>query len=169
MSEIQVKINDVVSRIFSNWTALRMAVEHGQGSHTEAVNFCEWVAKFLDMNDKQMHYSDVSTVLADYMDEIFNTVLEDDSENQVAQELVRFHLYMINNDLTKLETELEKLPNFVPWLSEQKNATKNKNNDSESNDDMDTSIDDSESENKSNTRQIMDVDEDGWSVVTRKR
>ncbi|XP_066595693.1 pre-rRNA-processing protein TSR2 homolog [Prorops nasuta] len=107
----------VIQRIFSNWTALKMAVEHGMGCKDNAVQFCPYILDFIYMNGESLHVSDIAIELEEYMDQHFNTQLEDDSPVQVATELMRFYKYCCDgNEATAVE-ELNKLLPLNTWIT----------------------------------------------------
>lgn len=160
MADNNTRCLSIIERIFSNWTALRMAVEHGMGTSEQARNFCEYVAEILKMNEK-LDQLDIAAELEDYMDAEFNTQLEDDSEKQVAEEIHRLH-YLLLNDVEKLDSEILKLPEVKPWIVK-KTETIHKVSDEVEGDD------DEDGEGNSTSRNKMEVDEDGFALVTRKR
>lgn len=105
----------IIQRVFSNWTALKMSVEHGMGTNERARNFCLYVMEVLFMNE-HLDSSALATELEDYMEAEFNTELQDNSAIQVAEELLRFRRYCAegNNDIVM--SEFEKLPSVQPWI-----------------------------------------------------
>ncbi|XP_033341131.1 pre-rRNA-processing protein TSR2 homolog [Megalopta genalis] len=115
MSNTKEFFLSVTQRIFSNWTALKMAVEHGMGSKESAVDFCPYMTEVMYMNEN-LNSSEIANELEDYMDEHFNTELEDNSATQVAEELLRFFHYCCENNESMAVTELEKLPPLQSWL-----------------------------------------------------
>lgn len=115
MSDAKDFFLSVTQRIFSNWTALRMAVEHGMGAKERAVDFCPYITEVMYMNEG-LNSSEIASELEDYMDEHFNTELEDNSAIQVAEELLKFYRYSIENNANVLATELEKVPPLQSWL-----------------------------------------------------
>ncbi|XP_058798678.1 pre-rRNA-processing protein TSR2 homolog isoform X1 [Phymastichus coffea] len=171
MTENQTTSFSIIQRIFSNWTALRMTVEHGNGSIDAAHSFCEYIDKTLSMNEK-LHYTDISEVLEDVLDEDFNTRVEDDSEKEVARDILRFHNYITTNDMVTLTNELQKLPPLQPWIipkfkflcTAKLEGNSNGNNENKNN--LDGIIGDSEAV-KSNSD--MEVDSEGWSVIQRRK
>ncbi|CAL1688248.1 unnamed protein product [Lasius platythorax] len=148
----------VTQRIFSNWTALKLAVEHGMGSVEKAVEFCPYTTEVLYMNEG-LTSDQIAAELEDYMDEQLNTILEDDSTVQVAEELLRFYRYCMEGNESTAKTELEKLPPLQPWLTCERPVRSTRplplKEDSSSDEDMD--VDKNEQEN------------DGWTVVTNRR
>ena len=169
MTENTITTLSIIERIFSNWTGLRMSVEHGMGSKDQARNFCEYVAQMLSMNEK-LHHTDVAAELEDFMDAEFNTRLEDDSEKQIAQEIVQFHQLLVQNDMENLTARLAKVPPLQPWIMPYTGPVKAAHNVAESDDDGDSDedgSDDGESTSKSNQMEV--VDPEGWAVVRRKK
>ncbi|XP_029156688.1 uncharacterized protein LOC114929324 [Nylanderia fulva] len=148
----------VTQRIFSNWTALKLAVEHGIASVEKAVEFCPYTTEVLYMNEG-LTSDQIAAELEDYMDEQLNTILEDNSTIQVAEELLRFHRYCMEGNESTAKTELEKLPPLQPWFTCERPVRSTRplpsKEDSSSDDDMD--VDKNEQEN------------DGWTVVTSRR
>ncbi|XP_015187095.1 PREDICTED: uncharacterized protein LOC107072035 [Polistes dominula] len=102
-------------RVFSNWTALRLAVENDMGSKDEAYEFCRHVADFL-CESKNLFTSEIQDLLEDYMEDAFNTELQDFSGKQVADELYRFYSKYNMGNVSEVESELEKLPPVQPWI-----------------------------------------------------
>ncbi|XP_011499807.1 PREDICTED: uncharacterized protein LOC105363741 [Ceratosolen solmsi marchali] len=148
MSEKESDILNIIKRIFSNWTALKMAVEHGMGTKEQAYDFCIYVDKLLSMNE-QLHTTDIAAELEDYMDLEFNTKLEDNSETQVAEEIQRFNNYLKLNDQQTWEEETAKLSPIQSWILPHSNVVAHSTLKTENNE--------------------MEVDADGWSVIRRKK
>lgn len=155
MSENNVTCLSVVERIFSNWTALKMAVEHGMGTAEQANCFCEYIVELLTMNE-QLHQTDIAGELEDYMDSEFSTQLEDNSEKEVAEIVHQFYTYFRSNDVEKLMSEVQKLPALQPWIA--RNQSVNRVSEATKEDD---------SNNTSNNE--MEVDSEGFSLVRRKK
>ncbi|XP_071561729.1 uncharacterized protein [Temnothorax nylanderi] len=147
----------VTQRIFSNWTALRLAVEHDMGPIESAREFCSNVTDVMCMNEG-LTSDEVANHLESYMDDAFNTELQDDSSMQVAEELLRFYRYCIAGDESTAKTEFEKLPQLQSWLNLEQPARPTRTVRRE----------------PSSSEEDMDVDkneqgEDGWTVVTNRR
>ncbi|XP_034935426.1 uncharacterized protein [Chelonus insularis] len=105
----------ITQRIFSNWTALRMAVEHGMGSKDKAIEFCPYITEVIYMNEN-LSSDEVAGELEEYMDTEFNTELQDNSAIEVAQQLLRFYQYCLNSDEKTAMAEMEKLPALKSWI-----------------------------------------------------
>lgn len=151
----------VTQRVFSNWTALKMAVEHGMGPKENAVDFCPYITEVMYMNEN-LNSSEVASELEDYMDEQFNTELQDESALQVAEELLRFYKYCIENNESLAMAELEKLPPVQPWLLSTV-PLRRANQSSVQNED------DSSSENEENVTEPMEVADSEWTEVRTRR
>ncbi|XP_043680673.1 uncharacterized protein LOC122635030 isoform X2 [Vespula pensylvanica] len=104
----------VTKRVFSNWTALKLAVEHGMGSIDKADLFCHYITDFIYING--LCSSEIACELEDFMDEQFNTELQDLSCKQVAEELYKFYRYCVEGNETQAVIEFEKLPPLQPWI-----------------------------------------------------
>ncbi|XP_012277605.1 uncharacterized protein LOC105698167 [Orussus abietinus] len=150
----------VVRRILSNWTALKLAVEHGMGPKENAENLCLYMMEMMFMNENP-DSSDIAAELDDYMDAEFNTELEDDSSIEVAKELLRFYHYCVEENETAMRAEFEKLPQIQPWLL-QKESTRKFIHDSA------LQVDHSSSDNSENENN-MDLDSEWTEVKTRRK
>ncbi|XP_033219273.1 pre-rRNA-processing protein TSR2 homolog isoform X2 [Belonocnema kinseyi] len=142
----------VTERIFSNWTALKIAVEHGMGSKEKAQAFCPYVTELIYMNAE----------LEDYMDLEFDTELEDASSTQVAEELLRFYRYCAAGDETTALAELEKLPPLQPWIATQVYTMSVPSQSC-------TQENDSSSEDGEASNNQMEVVDQDWTTVRTKR
>ncbi|XP_014480966.1 PREDICTED: uncharacterized protein LOC106747697 [Dinoponera quadriceps] len=153
----------VTQRLFSNWTALKLAVEHDMGPKESAAEFCTYTTEVLYMND-ELNISEVATVLEDYMADCFNTEMEDGSAAEVAEVLLKFYRYCLEGNETTARTELEKLPPLQPWLSvlqpvrNNNYVTANRDSSSSSEEDMDT-----------DNMDTKEVAEEGWTKVRSGR
>ncbi|KOX70832.1 hypothetical protein WN51_02256 [Melipona quadrifasciata] len=94
MSNTKEFFLSVVQRIFSNWTALRMAVEHNMGTKEMVIEFCSYMTEVMYMNE------------------------------EVAEELLRFYRYCIENNESLVVTEFTKLSPLQNWLDINKPAKK---------------------------------------------
>jgi pre-rRNA-processing protein TSR2 len=107
----------VVETVFSTWTALRLAVEHGMGGQQGkeiASQFVNQVADLFCKND--IGAEEAADFLAEFMDKEFQTVCEDNSPDEVATVLWQFyqHCKAGRHDLVSLE--LSKFPKCEMWL-----------------------------------------------------
>ncbi|KAH0947551.1 hypothetical protein HN011_011483 [Eciton burchellii] len=147
----------VTQRVFSNWTALKLAVEHDMGPLQSAIEFCQYITEVLYMNDRLID-EQVADELENYMEIHFNTELQDDSAVQVAIELLRFYQYCIEGNESVAKAEFDKLSPLQSWLriEQPSQATVSLPIQHEDSSDEDMDVD----KNK---------DEDEWTVVTRRR
>ena len=97
--------------------------------------------------------SEMAAELEEYMDEEFSTILEDNSNSQIADELIKFHKYLIADDEDSIRKDLE--------ILQKQNTCKKVTNSSKT-----EIIDSDKSKDVNNT---MDVDNDGWTLVNKKR
>lgn len=107
--------HSLTSRVFSNWTALKLAVENDMGTTEEANHFSQQVANILTENEKLCR-SEIECILEDYMEDVFNTELQDFSGQQVADELYRFYFDYTRGNVTQAKSEFEKLPPLQQWI-----------------------------------------------------
>ena len=95
------------------------------------------------------------------MDEHFDVELEDDSEKQLANELLRFHKYCSDgNEVLALE-EFAKLAPVQPWISSIDSLVSKTNNRS-----LRAAVDSSSDDDDDD---VMDTADDGWEQVKTRR
>ncbi|RZF43755.1 hypothetical protein LSTR_LSTR009178 [Laodelphax striatellus] len=108
------KFDTAVGIVFNNWTALKLCLEHGQGgntvdAHTKLLALLSEV-KSCFAKDPNLHWSDLADLLADYLDTEFDTLLEDESENEVAAHICElFKQLAAGNDL-EVTDQLTRFP-----------------------------------------------------------
>lgn len=105
--------------------------------------------------------SEVAAVLEDYMIDCFNTDMRDGSAAEVAEVLVKFYQYCIEDKASIAMTELEKLPPLQSWFLslqpvQQNHSAMNCDSSSNSNEGMNTNNMD------------MNTDE-GWTMAKDRR
>lgn len=95
----------------------------------------------------------------------FGTELHDDSDLEIAEDLLRFHRYCTEGNEPVAIAEFEKLPPLQPWLVstsvQRKCNSAPTNRDSSSDEDMDT-------DDLNNSSDSKNLDE-GWTKVTNRR
>jgi pre-rRNA-processing protein TSR2 len=108
---------NVVETVFSTWTALRLAVQHGMGGQQGremALEFVNQVADLFCKND--VGAEEVADFLADFMDKEFQTVCEDNSPDEVAIVLWQFYQHCKAGRHDLVSIELSKFPKCEMWL-----------------------------------------------------
>lgn len=91
--------------------------------------------------------SDIALELEDYMDNEFNTVLDDNSQNDVAELILKFHEYFKVGDKDSIDRDLKLIEGYqTPKQKKESNP----------------SLEESSSSK-------MEIDPDGWQVVSRKK
>jgi pre-rRNA-processing protein TSR2 len=106
-----------VETVFSTWTALKLAVEHGMGGQQGkemAVEFVNQVADLFCKND--VGVEEVADFLADFMDKEFQTMCEDNSPDEVAIVLWQFYQHCKAGRHDLVSSELSKFPKCEMWL-----------------------------------------------------
>lgn len=107
-----------------------------------------------------MNTNEIANELEDYMDEHFNTELQDNSAMQVAEELLRFYRYCIENNENLAMTELEKLPPLQSWIITNESIKKIQNS---------CTVENDSSENEEETSVCMKVANEWTEVKTRRK
>lgn len=158
--------HNVVRIIFNNWTALRLAIEHGMGgppflTQIKLENIVDSVIETLQgltlksINDNT-DWCKVSDVLEMKMDSEFSTILEDNSSDEVAVHIG--HLYKLYRlgDFDSINLSLESLPRLSPiFVKIQENSVSSNNP---------LCLEDKDDKNVTPSAPT----DDGWTYVTRK-
>ncbi|XP_044590534.1 uncharacterized protein LOC123269080 isoform X2 [Cotesia glomerata] len=159
MAETKQFFSNATQRLFSNWTALRMAVEHGHGSQDNASELITYITNFIYDNE-DLSTDEVADELADYMSDEFNLSLEDDSEKQIASKLLELYQCCCQN-IELAQSTVDKLPDLKPWILSREEVLIQRNL----------------SHNSSTVEQKMETDEasvaagsdDEWTTVSRRK
>ena len=108
---------NVVETVFSTWTALRLAVQHGMGGQQGREMALEFVNQVADLFCKyDVGAEEVADFLADFMDKEFQTVCEDNSPDEVAIVLWQFYQHCKAGRHDLVSIELSKFPKCEMWL-----------------------------------------------------
>ncbi|KAF5300829.1 hypothetical protein FQA39_LY10951 [Lamprigera yunnana] len=154
---MESKFRTVVEQIFNNWTAIRLAVEHGMGgpnSQQVALECVDYITQFC-LNQTNIQISDIQEALEDILDEEFDTMCEDNSPFEVASLLHRFLLLINDGNLAQCEIEYQNLPTCKAWLPKQVTTSPQP---------IEVSVD-TENEGQDN---LMEEDSN-WSLVKSRR
>ncbi|XP_056641973.1 pre-rRNA-processing protein TSR2 homolog [Diorhabda sublineata] len=151
-------MHKVVQQILSNWTGLRLSVEHSMGgpnSKQVAIQCIEEVSEFC-IQEKDLDVECIEDFLEDIIDEKFNTIFEDGSPKEIATILFKFVELLRSGNIQQCEEEFNKLPTSDSnWLQHTRIQNPRANSDSSS--------DDNEIEMSEEPK------EDGWTVVQTRR
>ncbi|XP_066250440.1 pre-rRNA-processing protein TSR2 homolog [Euwallacea similis] len=155
----------IVSQIFNNWTALRLAVDHSMGgpnSKQVAIDFINYMVQFC-LNKPHVEAEDIQMAIEDILDEEFDTVCEDDSPKQISQLLYMFLKLLKEGKTHEFEIEFQKLPvGNTSWSNESSKMEPNKSVENEaSSNDSDNDCD------EAGTGAPMEQDE--WIEVKTRR
>ncbi|KAJ8925046.1 hypothetical protein NQ315_001217 [Exocentrus adspersus] len=149
----------VVQHVFSNWTALKLAVENcmgGPNSKQTAVECMNYMVQYC-LFEPGVDAMQIEEALEDILDEEFDTVCEDGSPKEVAMIFFKFLQLIKEGDMQQYEIEYEKLPVMnSEWFNQAKVQTQQ--------------AVDADSSSSSEEEQTTPMDQDGWTEVkSRKR
>lgn len=157
------------------------------GSKNTALEICSYITEVLYMNGKlfsipsfiyndidstiidpilccifffleRLSIEDVAAEIEEYIAVHFDTELHDDSDLQIAEDLLRFHRYCMEGNESMATVELEKLPPLQCWLNSTQCTSVPVPRDSSLDKDMD--VDDSDK---------SDDSDEGWTKVTNRK
>ncbi|KAL1517555.1 hypothetical protein ABEB36_001305 [Hypothenemus hampei] len=157
---MEEQFTNLVSQIFNNWTALRLAVDHSMGganSKQAALDFMNYMVQYC-LYEQNIEIEGIQDALEDILDEEFETICEDDSPKQIAQILYNFVNLLKQGKTEEFELEFQKLPVINSnWLSQTQTQNVSNNMVSE----------DSSSDSDENNETPME--QDGWTEVKSRR
>jgi len=168
----------IVELIFSNWTALQLAVDHSlAGLKTQEFyqNLYEEVINIFKVYKDQVEVSDLNENFLDFFSEIFNMDVEDDSPRQVGMLLVDAYkqtfiegtgMQLYNNLLAKGKSNANKLSQ-VQGDDDDSDDDNDFDNDAMDTDEATTSQPQPTHHREPRSKRV--VDEDGWETVTSRR
>ncbi|KAG4106778.1 hypothetical protein H8356DRAFT_922828 [Neocallimastix lanati (nom. inval.)] len=170
----------IVEVIFSNWTALQLAVDHSlAGLKTQEFyqNLFEEVINIFKVYKDQVEVSDLNENFLDFFSEIFNMDVEDDSPKQVGMLLVDAYkkTFIEGAGMEVLNTLLSKGKSNANKLSQVQgddDDSSDEDNDVDNNDSMETDEGTTSQQQPAHHREPRSkrvVDEDGWETVTSRR
>ena len=155
----------IIRTVFSRWTALQLAVSHrmgGEGSEAKYEAFIQAFGEFLMRNLRPASTSnemDIQEYLDEILDEEFNTVLDDGSSYELAQLFLRYIHLILQGKSNEIQEELQLQQSNLPPVQM-----------SVRNDDDSSSSSESEEEIVDKVKpQSMEIDEDGWTTVHRRK
>ncbi|CAG9770595.1 unnamed protein product [Ceutorhynchus assimilis] len=155
---MEVPLTKIVSQIFSNWTALRLAVEHSMGgpnSKQAAIDFMNYMVQYC-LHEPHVDVDKIQEALEDILDEEFETICEDESPRQIAQLLYKFLCLLLEDKTAECEIEFQKLPSGDSnWLNQQSQVVYNR-----------TQIDSSDD---SDSDSATPMEDDGWTEVKNRK
>lgn len=190
-----------VDEIFTRWTGFKLAVEHMGGRDGQkvsqpnvnkfiqrtnnnglssellqtAIDMKNWFYEFCTHNEN-ISEGEITDLLVECMDDEFETVLEDNSPNEVSINLVRQLHRCLKGQLDEVRADFAHLPPIARWL-EPGAQVNNFQEDTESEDDDDEDMDQDGGEvggapqqngNRNAGSMVQQMDEDGWTTVRRR-
>lgn len=136
----------------------------GPESEAKYEAFIEAFAEYLtgSLRPSSTNDSDIQQYLEEVLDEEFSTVVDDGSTYELGQLFVRYILLILQDRLNEVEEELQLQQSTVASIQM---SVRNEDDDSSSSE----SDDDMTEEAEKPKKQSMEVDEDGWTTVHRRK
>ncbi|GBB97889.1 hypothetical protein RclHR1_00310017 [Rhizophagus clarus] len=168
----------------TQWTALKLAVDMQWGGH-DSEDKRDWlidvIVDYFDKNGKNADIDDLETILNQVMTDEFNTLLEDDSAYQISQDLIRIYNECIQGNYSTVDLLQSKQQSTKQTSFSLSKKAKNYEEDEDSSDNYDEkSLENGESStmesdeimstnNSKSSKNEPIIDDDGFTLVTRKR
>ncbi|XP_075232852.1 pre-rRNA-processing protein TSR2 homolog [Lycorma delicatula] len=173
LNTIEEKLKEVTGIIFNNWYALKIVLEHGQGGprgvqNCKIQNFLSSITSMVT-SSKDNNLNDISDFIYDFMDDEFDTVLEDDSHLQVAKEICDLYKLLLTGNSLDVNNRIGNLPNKNSILTCNFNTVLNQNQVKDSSSDDDDDCGDGCSGNNNDISMEQDDVDPGWTVVKHNR
>ncbi|NP_001233010.1 uncharacterized protein LOC100569200 [Acyrthosiphon pisum] len=117
----ETNFEHIIGVLFNNWTALKLAIEHGMGGSSEVMQFkisdlIKNIHECLRKSGDNMCWTSISDIIEDVMDVGFDVVLEDASADDLSKHICNLYSDW-NQSLdgrTKVIDELRSLPTIIP-------------------------------------------------------
>ncbi|XP_066324483.1 pre-rRNA-processing protein TSR2-like [Miscanthus floridulus] len=177
-AEAEAALGEAIRLVFGRWTALQMAVENqwgGRDSRAKADQFGESVLFWFCRTKGPRYFEDLVDMMYGKISESFNADFEDNSVEEVAEQLLIIHEECLQNNYSSIE----KLRNSHVQgnaVSQSRQIVADDDDDSDSSDDGDDTsmMDDQEAAPED---MVVDrprpprptPDADGWTVVPPRR
>ncbi|KAK6645053.1 hypothetical protein RUM43_001329 [Polyplax serrata] len=108
----------IVQNILNRWSGLKLSVEHqsgGRHSKEKALYLIDYINEVLFTNSK-VETEDLEDLITEYMDTELQTILEDNSVQDVSKVILQLFLLFQSGKHDELQQELNKLPHCDLWL-----------------------------------------------------
>ncbi|KAL1110317.1 hypothetical protein AAG570_007850 [Ranatra chinensis] len=112
-SSYDLTFDCVIGTILNNWTGLKMAIEHGMAGTEDVVvskltKMFELITQFLCYSEKKGAWDNfvLSDLLSDIMDTDYDTILEDNSADEIAADIIQFHQLWLTGDKVGINARL---------------------------------------------------------------
>lgn len=154
----QDKLSNAISIILSQWTALRIAIEHSLAPESSMQELSQLVYEFF-MTEKQVYWDELAGNFDEYFLETFNMELEDKSSDSISK-----HLCLLFSELKEgKEDEYAK----IVAAGKKNVAVCEKDESSDSEDEMDEAMEVDVEPLAGPSEPV--IDEDGFELVQRRR
>ncbi|XP_042865934.1 pre-rRNA-processing protein TSR2 homolog isoform X2 [Penaeus japonicus] len=103
-----------VELTLKNWNPLQFAVSQQMGGH-DSIEKRDWFPTVVEdffYKNEDLDPDEVADFISTIMDTEFNTLVEDDSDLEVATTLCRFYRMSEAGEKDKIQEELEKMPKY---------------------------------------------------------
>ena len=162
-----MSFSTAVETIYANWMALRMLIANSAGgSDSEAIGrwMIQATVQWFNEN-KNLEVDEVEDFLADVIEDSFNGVsVEDGSYKEIAALLVNMFNVCGSGNGALIRAELDKLPRSSTRLDECQREEQESDEDASSDEEDTMDVDE-----KAPSKSEPIVDEDGFTLVTRKK
>ncbi|KAK9500344.1 hypothetical protein O3M35_001625 [Rhynocoris fuscipes] len=155
-------MEDIIGIVFNNWSGLKMSIEHGMGGNNYSVSekLLNMINIIMDnLNSTNYSWENISDNLDDIMDNEFNTLLEDNSSDEVAKVICELYLLWKNGDQENINIRLNKFQEKTPLQNKYQMlpppVPQQRNN--------------IESDTAGNTYEVEEMPDDGWTEVKYRR
>ncbi|XP_050545677.1 uncharacterized protein LOC126907965 isoform X2 [Daktulosphaira vitifoliae] len=111
----------IIGILFNNWTALKLAIDHGMGGSLEMTHFkitdlIKNIHDFLQKSGNESCWTGVSDIIEDVMDVGFDVVLEDLSADDLGKHICKVYCDWNQSIQSRLHVieELRSMPITIP-------------------------------------------------------
>jgi len=179
-----------IDKLFSNWQALQLAIENGQGGgygKEIAIWMCKAVEDYFYQND-DLEGDEVAEFIGTMMNQELDTIVDDNSLEALGEALVQHFKLAASGKQQELQDLFTKLDEVAAKPKPKASCKNDDESENESGDEEDMDVDDDgttpsqetssdpnssanvgPSHHKTGKNFVTDPDDDGWVTVTKSK
>lgn len=167
-------LEEGISLVLSRWTALQMAVESrwgGPNSRQKLEELASAISSWFINVKESLYIDDLENLLDENMEQSFNTVIEDGSIEEVAEQLMAVHEDLVQGNYASVENLRKSTPVMNALSLSRQAIAHNVGESSEEDEGSNMMVDQPPgTEIQAGTAKPTQViDEEGWNVVPPRR
>ncbi|CAI5446956.1 unnamed protein product [Caenorhabditis angaria] len=176
MAQIAENYREFVKRVLGAWSGYQLALDNccgGDETREKSQWIIDVIAEYV-ITTRNLKADEMEEWLTNILYHDFDLILEDDSIYQTAFLLLEAYGYIKNGNEAGLQQLLSNLPSDEDIAKIKKQSVRGAEDEDMEMDDLEEDDDDNEEEEAGSSqreyapRRVKEVDEDGWTTITRR-